>query len=107
MFTTPSWYRISFPDGPSPVPTISFTKNLQRHLACPDRDVQAGTVREALELVFAETPRLREYVLDDNGAVRRHVNIFVDGQAIEDRRGQSDRVSADSSIYVIQALSGG
>lgn len=89
------------------MPTISFTKNLQRHVECPDRAVEAETVREALEVVFADTPRLREYVLDDNGGVRRHVNIFVDGHVIEDRRRQSDRVSADSSIYVMQALSGG
>jgi molybdopterin synthase sulfur carrier subunit len=89
------------------VPTVSFTANLQRHVDCPDRAVAAETVREALEVVFAQTPRLREYVLDDNGAVRRHVNIFVDGRVIDDRRHQSDRVSVESSIYVMQAISGG
>jgi molybdopterin synthase sulfur carrier subunit len=79
------------------VPTVSFTKNLQRHIECPDRDVEAETVREALEAVFADTPRLRGYVLDDNGAVRRHVDIFVDGHGIGDRHAQSDAVTADSS----------
>ncbi len=89
------------------MPKVSFTKNLERHVECPAREVEAATVREALELVFAETPRLREYVLDDNGAVRRHISIFVDGKMIEDRRTQSDRVAAEASIYVMQALSGG
>lgn len=89
------------------MPTVSFTKNLQRHVEVPERDVEATTVREALEIVFADTPRLREYVLDDNGAVRRHVTIFVDGEAIADRRLQTDTVSADARIYVMQALSGG
>lgn len=89
------------------MPTVSFTKNLQRHVEVSERDVEATTVREALEIVFADTPRLREYVLDDNGAVRRHVTIFVDGEAIADRRLQTDTVSADARIYVMQALSGG
>lgn len=89
------------------MPKIAFTANLSRHVACTDREISAGTVREALELVFADTPRLREYILDDNGAIRTHVKIFVDGELIEDRRHQSDPVAPDASIYVMQALSGG
>ena len=45
--------------------------------------------------------------LDDQGQVRRHVAIFVDGERIDDRRHLSDRVGADSEVYVVQALSGG
>ncbi len=89
------------------MPSVTFTSNLQRHLDCPNRDVAATTVREALEQIFAETPKLRSYLLDDNGTVRPHVNIFVDGELIQDRRGQSDAVHAEANIYVMQAISGG
>lgn len=84
-----------------------FTAHLRRHLDCPDRRVDGGNVREVLEALFAETPKLRSYLLDDNGALRRHVNIFIDGEALTDRRRQSDAVAPDASIYVMQALSGG
>jgi len=89
------------------MPNVAFTSNLRRHLDCPDREVTAATVREALEQVFVETPKLRSYLLDDNGAVRPHVNIFVDGKLIEDKQQQSDGVSSKANIYVMQSISGG
>jgi len=89
------------------MPHVVFTPALQRHVACPPADVEGGTVREALERVFGENPRARAYVLDEQGALRKHMVVFVDGEAILDRSGLSDGVEADSQIYVMQALSGG
>lgn len=89
------------------MPRVVFTSNLQRHVACPERDVTGTTVAEALEVVFAETPQVREYVLDDQGHVRKHVHIYVDGQRIADRERLTDAVAPDSEIFVVQALSGG
>jgi sulfur-carrier protein len=86
---------------------VSFTANLRALVDCPSREVQAVTVAEALDNVFVEFPRLRTYVLDERGAVREHVIVFLDGSPIEDRRAQSDPITANSSIYVAQALSGG
>jgi sulfur-carrier protein len=64
-------------------------------------------VRELLFEAFLHYPKMQSYVLDDQGRVRRHVVIFLDGMAIEDRQSQSDPVSPHSEIYVMQALSGG
>jgi sulfur-carrier protein len=86
---------------------ISFTANIQRHVACADAQVAALTVREALDRVFADNPRARVYVLDDQSALRKHINIFVDGEAVRDRARLSDIVAPDSRIHVYQALSGG
>jgi molybdopterin converting factor small subunit len=81
--------------------------NIQRHVECPPQDVQGATVAEALEAVFAQNNRLRSYVLDDQGEVRKHMNIFVDGALLRDRVRQSDKIDADTEIHIIQALSGG
>lgn len=89
------------------MPRVVFTSNLQRHVTCPERDVAGSTVRQALEAVFAEAPQVREYVLDEQGHVRKHVAIYVDGRRIADRERLSDAVGAGSEIYVLQALSGG
>jgi molybdopterin converting factor small subunit len=86
---------------------VSFTGNLKRHLACPPATVQASTVREALDAVFATNLPLRSYILDDQGRLRRHVNIFVNDAMIADRLRQSDAIGATDEIYVLQALSGG
>ena len=86
---------------------VAFTPNLQRHVECPRRDAPGSTVREVLEGVFADNPRLRGYILDERGALRRHMIVFVDGRQISDRERLSDRVGPRSEIYVMQALSGG
>ena len=86
---------------------VTFTPHLQRFLDAPPRAVEAGTVGGALAEVFAANPRLRCYVLDDRGAVRQHVTIFVDDAPIVDRATLSDAVSDQSEIFVLQALSGG
>ena len=65
------------------------------------------TVADALEQVFAENPRLRNYVLDERGAVRQHVTVFVGDVPVVDRVRLSDPVGSDSEIFVLQALSGG
>jgi len=86
---------------------VRFASSLQRHLACPPGPVAGASVREALDAVFADNPRLRGYVLDDQGRLRRHVNVFVNSRAVADRMRLSDRVRPDDDIHVIQALSGG
>jgi sulfur-carrier protein len=86
---------------------VSFTPNLQRHVACPQSEAAGQTVREVLEAVFAGNPQVRSYVLDDQAALRKHMTIFIDGQVVKDRTHLSDAVGATSSIYVFQALSGG
>jgi sulfur-carrier protein len=89
------------------MPRVVFTENLQRHVACPPVDVRGSTVREVLEAVFATNDAVRSYVLDEHGAVRKHMVIFVNGEMIRDRVKLSDPVPAQGEVYVMQALSGG
>lgn len=89
------------------MPRVLFTANIQRHVACPEATVAGTTVRAVLDAVFADNPRARSYVLDDQGALRRHMTIFVDGQPIRDRTKLSDAVAESSAVQVFQALSGG
>jgi molybdopterin converting factor small subunit len=86
---------------------IVFTANIQRHVACPETEAAGSSVREVLDNVFAANPQARSYVLDDQAALRRHMTIFVDGEAIRDRARLTDPVGSGSTIHVFQALSGG
>ncbi len=87
--------------------SLSFTANLQRHLRCETQELAGATVREVLEAACASNPRLRGYVLEDDGSLRKHMNIFLNGQQIEDRTNLSDSVNEADELYVMQALSGG
>jgi molybdopterin synthase sulfur carrier subunit len=89
------------------MPHVSFTPHLQRFVDAPARKARGATVAAALADVFADNPRLRGYVLDERGAVRQHVTIFVDDAPIRDRVTLTDPVSDEAEIFVLQALSGG
>jgi hypothetical protein len=87
--------------------SVHFTQNLQRHVDCPMAAVPGRTVAEVLGAVFSRNPRLKGYILDERGMVRKHMAIFVDGRGVTDRERMSDAVGEESEIYVMQALSGG
>lgn len=89
------------------MPRIVFTRNLERYISCPAMTVAGDTVRAALEIVFADNPKLRGYILDDQGHLRKHVLIAVDGEIIADRIKLSDPLAEHAEVYVMQALSGG
>ena len=70
----------------------------------------AGSPRvlsEALALLWAEVPAVRDRVLTERGEVRPHINIFVDGQSIRDVGGLGARVRDGAEIFILPALSGG
>lgn len=89
------------------MPKVHFTTNLRRHVDCPSVDADGATVGEVLARVFKSQDRLGFYVLDEQGALRKHMMVLIDGQRIRDRDKLSDAVRPDSEIYVMQALSGG
>ena len=89
------------------MPTVRFTDNIQRHVECPTREVEGTRVRDVLDAYFRANERARGYVLDDQGRLREHMAIFVNGGQLRDRVGLTDAVTADGVIDVIQALSGG
>lgn len=89
------------------MPSVTFTANLQRHVALPVTTVAGATVREALDQVFALNPLARGYILDDQAGLRKHMAVFINGEPMRDRVRLSDPVGDTSEIYVMQALSGG
>ena len=89
------------------MPKIVFTRNLARHIDCPEMQEEGSTLRELLDNAFRDDTKLRNYVLDDQGRLRKHMLILVDGKAITDRINLGDAVKTDSEVYILQALSGG
>ena len=86
---------------------VAFTANLQRYLACPVQEVSGGSVRAVLDNLFATNPRLRSYILDDQGHLRRHVHIYVNEARVSDPARLTDSVRDSDEIFVFQALTGG
>ena len=89
------------------MPTLNFTPNLRRHVATPAEQVNGATVQQVLEAYFQANPHVRGYILDDQGALRKHMAIFLNQELICDRTDLSDSVQENDDIFVAQALSGG
>ncbi len=86
---------------------VTFASHLQRHVSCPPQEVTAGTLAQVLAASFLAAPTLRHYVLDDQGLIRKHVAVFINGVIYHQRQQMQTRVEDGSQILVVQALSGG
>lgn len=89
------------------MPTVEFAPALTRHVPCPPQQVEGGTLRAALDNAFRAAPALRSYVLDEQGAVRKHVAVFVNAQMIASRTQLDVALRPQDKVMVIQALTGG
>jgi molybdopterin synthase sulfur carrier subunit len=86
---------------------LVFTQQLRRFTEVPEIDTAASDLRAALEDAYRVNPRLRGYIQDEQGHLRQHVAVFIDGLRIRDRVQLNELISANSTIHVLQALSGG
>ncbi len=86
---------------------LIFTQQLARFTTLPQVDTNAAQLRAGLDSAFAVNPLLRGYVLDEQGHLRENVVIFIDGRRSLDRSRLDDPLKPDSTVYILQALSGG
>jgi molybdopterin synthase sulfur carrier subunit len=86
---------------------LIFTQQLARFTAVPQVDTGAAVLRAGLESAFEANPLLRGYILDEQGHLRENVAIFIDGCRSRDRIRLDDPLAPTSTVYILQALSGG
>jgi molybdopterin converting factor small subunit len=67
----------------------------------------AATVRATLERLERDHPTLYRNVCDETGAVRQHINVFVNSDHMRDRDGLDTKVVAGDTIIILPAVSGG
>ena len=92
------------------MPRVEMTQHLYRffpQLKDQIITVPAGSVAEALLAINKIAPGFTDYVLDEHGALRRHVNISINDNIVIDKTKLSDRVPNDGTVYIFQSLSGG
>lgn len=87
---------------------VKFTAALTRFFpGLRELEVEGGTVQQVLEHVNSEVPGVINYLLEEDGSLRKHVNIFVKDELIKDRNTLSDEVHSNDEMFIYQALSGG
>lgn len=92
------------------MPKVEMTQHLYRffpQLKHQTITVPAGSVAEAISAINVLAPGFTDYVLDDHGALRRHVSLSINNTMIIDKKTLSDRIPEDGTVYIFQSLSGG
>ncbi len=88
--------------------TINFTSALKRFFpGLKSLEIPGGTVSEVVEKLEQEYPGLTGYILDEQGKLRQHVNIFIGEELIQDKETLQDKLSPQDQVFILQALSGG
>ena len=88
--------------------TVNFTQALKRfYPELNTVEIEATDVNDVIKSIETKFPGIENYLIDDQRALRKHVNIFVDGALIKDREQLTDALTSDSEVYIMQALSGG
>jgi sulfur-carrier protein len=68
-----------------------------------EHTIAGGSVGELLVAIERAHPGTRGWILDERGVLRRHLNVFVNGELVA----QDARVADDDQIDVLPAISGG
>ncbi len=87
---------------------VNFTSALKRFFPeLRSLEVEAENIRQLIDKVEKYYPGMTSYLLDDAGQLRKHVNIFIGDELIQDESGLSDSIPEKTEVHIFQALSGG
>lgn len=89
------------------MPFLEFAAALQRHALAPPITAPAASLQSLMDAAFEQQPALQSYVLDEQGCVRKHVAVFLNGRLLHDRKQLDVPLAADDRVCIAQALSGG
>ena len=89
---------------------IELTQHLHAffpQLKGQDITVPGDSVAAALQELEKVAPGIGFYICDEHGGLRRHVNIFINNHVVKDRTRLRDPLPPGSTLFIMQALSGG
>jgi molybdopterin synthase sulfur carrier subunit len=70
-------------------------------------EVAPGTVREIIATIDRAYPGFRSRVCEDDGRLRRFINVYVDGEDIRFLDDLATRVNEGSEVSIVLAIAGG
>jgi len=82
---------------------VRLRGQLEKLAGSAEHPIEGATVSELLEELERSNPALEGWILDERGVIRRHINVFVNGEQAE----PDTAVGADDRIEILPAISGG
>jgi sulfur-carrier protein len=94
--------------GPAPAITFHVLGQLRTYCAgAAELSISAHTVRAALEDIERRQSALYRNICDETGAVRRHLNVFVNADNVRDLNGIDTLLTPGDVVTILPAVSGG
>jgi molybdopterin converting factor small subunit len=94
--------------GAAPAVTIHLTAPLRPYAGGASRlEIAAATVKAALEVLERSEPALYRNICDETGALRRHLNVFVNADNVRDLGGLDTALATGDVLAFLPAVSGG
>lgn len=69
--------------------------------------VSASTVKEVVDRVIEQYPSIKFHLVDSEGTLRKHFNVFVNGTHIRDLQGMDTRLNEEDKIILMASAAGG
>jgi molybdopterin converting factor small subunit len=101
VFTCSLYYNIAMPTVRFPA-VMKYYVNNQSEFS-----VSAATASELIERIIDEYPSVKFHLVDADGNLRRHFNIFVNGTHIRDLNGMKTPLKEDDKIILMASAAGG
>ena len=81
---------------------------LRRYTGGESKVTASGaTVADLLETLEASYPGLKERIVEDDGEIRRFVNVFVNGQNVRKLQGTATAIKDGDEVGIVPAMAGG
>ncbi|WKZ35363.1 MAG: MoaD/ThiS family protein [Anaerolineales bacterium] len=90
------------------VPIVRFPALMKFYVdGQSELEASGATAAELLENILARYPALKPHLIDSNGELRRHFNIFVNGVHLRDLNGMDTILKKDDRIILMASAAGG
>jgi sulfur-carrier protein len=90
------------------MPTVRFPQVMKYYVNNQTEfPVSASTVQGLIEQVVVQYPSIKFHLLDSEGQLRRHFNIFINGTHIRDLQGMETQLQEDDKVILMASAAGG
>lgn len=86
---------------------VVLTANLKKYYPKSQFEIEARTLRDLLTQMDQVRPHFSDYIVDGGMVIRKHVNVFINGNVLKDKSHIDVKLEPGSQVHIMQALSGG
>ncbi len=72
-----------------------------------DVEIDAGSVSDAIAALESQCPGIRDRLVDDSGAMRRFINLYVNGEDVRFSGGLGTNLKTGDEVSIVPAMAGG